>query len=81
MFNKIENKAMELKIKGEIIVEDSVVILKNKDGAAGGFESAGQVLLGIVIIAIVGYGMINILEATVMPGVTEKITEILNLGN
>lgn len=75
--NKLNNLAIAGKIKMDMVKENFFEILENNDGA-GAFDTAVIILVGVVLAGIVLAGLVTIINATVMPGLTDKITDLFN---
>ncbi len=78
--NKLNEKAIELKLNLDRGFEKSRKIINDK-GGAGTFDSAIQIVIAVSLGALLYVGLEALLSGTVMGGISDKITAIFGFGS
>ena len=69
-FNTIKNKATELTVRAKTAIENV--------RAEGYVDSGVKILIAVVIGALLLAGLYTLFNSTIMPTVTQKITDLFN---
>ncbi len=79
MRKKLESKVIEMRLGLERQATSFYEIMKDRSGA-GAFDRAIDIVVAVVLAGLLLAGLVAILNVTVMPGLTNKITGIFNFS-